>query len=682
MSLSGQHTPLQLNTFASLLQNQGLNINANAVTYMGSSNSVSNYTYGTITTGTVLDKLTKAIRLGYGLIGSGASHISQATYNNLISIGSADIPALGNSVPSSYTGTYTGELTSYGFLRLFSLQAYNEFYLNNGSYSDFLQSFSVCHSYAVQQNNLINSMIASQTFMDGAYSNMNDLTTGDITGVTLATLYWGQDLIASGRSIDLSSIDRFGSPDVLLKTLSKNKAITPAVSLALLSAGLETSQILDIINSKTTPTPDQQKRIYLALHVILGKDLSDVCTILNCQTPNLNTLADLLDPKKLFPNSYTTLTVPVYNTSKVPTNSKTYYLIYTNTGVNKLPGYNFGSYLTGVLPDDIAYACGAFSTSMMQIKHIQSTNIENFSQVVTHLENVSDLTIPNSSKPTGDHVAGAVSIIALGSGPNGTYTMGDFFGAMTDVHYDWMNLQQQIIGLQSTTLITIYNEIYTLLNGSSPYTGLQALIDAANTEIHNISLANAQAAQNLNSLYSQFGDYLLKEQNARSLAISNPSGITSTTNDVSAFIDSLNQYGTQTEDDGTVLILESIADQTNIGGNSLIGAMREIRNATRLGLAGLRLDNDIQTNTLQLPRVPGTTSGESPVSNYTGIINNVPIITGASTTPGSLGGSPATSLVPTNLSIFDTGVKPSVLSPASAVDTTVLCNCDCWDLIK
>lgn len=678
MSLAGNHTPLQLNTFASLLQNQGLSINANTTTLMGSSNSVSNYTYGTITTGTVLDKLTKSIRLGYNLY----STLGSTLYNHLTSIGSASIPALGNSKPSTYTNTYTGELTSYGFLRLFPLQAYNEFYLNNGSYSDFLQSFITCHNYRDQQNRIINSMSTSNTFMDGAYSNMNDLTTGDITGVTLATLFWGQDLISSGRSIDLSNIDTFGTPDTLLRTLNKNKAMTPAVNLALLSAGLTTAEVLDILSNKVTTTKDQQKRIYLAFNVVLGTDLANVCTILNCQTKGLNSLADLLDPKKLFPNSYATLTFPQYNSSKMPTNSKTYYLIYSGNTVNIVPGINYGNYLTSILPDDIAYACGAFSMSMMQIKNIKSSDIEKFSQVVTHLENVTDLTLPNNSVPTSPHVIDAVSILAKGTGPNGTYTMGDFFGCMTDVHYNWLTLQQQIIGLQSPTLATIYNNIYTLLHGSGPYTALQGYIDAANTEIHNIMLANPQAAQNLNSLYSQYGDYLLKEQNARSLAISNPSDITSTVNDVSAFIDCLNQYGTQTENDGTVLSLESIADQTNIGGNSLIGAMREIRNATRLGLAGLKLDNDVQSNTLQLPRVSGTTSGQSPVSNYTGTINNIPIITGASTTPGSLGGSPAKSLIPTNLSIFDTGVKVSVLTPASAVENTTLCNCDCWDLIK
>jgi len=41
-----------------------------------------------------------------------------------------------------------------------------------------------------------------------------------------------------------------------------------------------------------------------------------------------------LNPKKLFPNSYQSLTVPVYNTTQSVTNSKTYYPIYSGLGTN------------------------------------------------------------------------------------------------------------------------------------------------------------------------------------------------------------------------------------------------------------------------------------------------------------------------------------------------------------
>jgi uncharacterized membrane protein YgcG len=41
-----------------------------------------------------------------------------------------------------------------------------------------------------------------------------------------------------------------------------------------------------------------------------------------------------LNVKKMFPESYLTLTVPIYNAVPGPTNSKTYYPIYTVTTVS------------------------------------------------------------------------------------------------------------------------------------------------------------------------------------------------------------------------------------------------------------------------------------------------------------------------------------------------------------
>jgi hypothetical protein len=62
--------------------------------------------------------------------------------------------------------------------------------------------------------------------------------------------------------------------------------------------------------------------------------LNEVLVSLNCKTAGLDSLADLLNPKKLFPNSYQSLTVPVYNTTQSVTNSKTYYPIYSGLGTN------------------------------------------------------------------------------------------------------------------------------------------------------------------------------------------------------------------------------------------------------------------------------------------------------------------------------------------------------------
>jgi hypothetical protein len=117
-------------------------------------------------------------------------------------------------------------------------------------------------------------------------------------------------------------------------TLQKNNALTKSVSLALIASGITVSELNDIISLAEPISKEQERKIYGAFGIILGQDLNDILVSLNCKTAGLESLADLLNPIKLFPNSYQTLTVPVYNTVGGPANSKIYYPIYVNEGLN------------------------------------------------------------------------------------------------------------------------------------------------------------------------------------------------------------------------------------------------------------------------------------------------------------------------------------------------------------
>jgi len=405
MSDTGKQSPLGVNALSSLLQNIGFNINPIMIDYVGSSTGVTQYTPGSIITITSLLPLTYAIQDAYtrGFVnavitagsfvvtktyviktlgttnwtaigyvgtpavggtftatgaGSGDGTAVQDTYNNLISIGSTSIPALGNTPPTTFNWTgypnwvydtastpqpnynYTNSITQWGYTRLFALQAYNEFNYNSGlslgpnKYQDFLSGFMSTYSFIEYSNDAILAVNNSQEFLDGTYSNMDDLITGDITGVSVATTIFGQDLITSGKAINLQSIATFGLPSNLLATLQKNNAITKSVSLALIASGISVSELDDILGTFESITKEQERKIYSAFGIILGQDLKDILVSLNCKTAGIESLADLLSPIKLFPNSYQTLTVPVYNTVGGPANSKIYYPIYVNDGLN------------------------------------------------------------------------------------------------------------------------------------------------------------------------------------------------------------------------------------------------------------------------------------------------------------------------------------------------------------
>ena len=342
MSDSGKQSPLGVNTLSSLLQNQGFNINPIMVEYTGVSTSKTSATnLGIIVNNSCLRLLTYAINDAYG-----RGQVNTTTYNNLISIGSTSIPALGNSKAPTFnwTGypnwasdyTKTNEVTRWGYVRLFALQGYNEFNYNNGlpAYKDYLSAFMAASSFVENSNKAIMSMTNSQDFLDGTYSNMNDLISADIAGISLATSAFGRDLITSGKAINLSTISTFGLPSNLLSTLQQYNCITKDVSLAILASGLQLDELSQLLSNINSATKEQERRLYGAFNLIVGDSLNDVLVTLNCKTRGVESLADLLNPQKLFPNSYQTLTVPVYNTTRAPTNSKTYYPIYSNGSTN------------------------------------------------------------------------------------------------------------------------------------------------------------------------------------------------------------------------------------------------------------------------------------------------------------------------------------------------------------
>ncbi len=569
------------------MNNTGLRINPVAQSYMGVSKKNSAYSFGSCVSGTCLRLLTLAINDAYNRGQVLKTPAGTSVYDNLISIGSSSIPALGNAKPPTYLpvdpanvwarpnatttiasfaeqygrqtgysnalpgpatsgfGNYDGSygdplqgygvtdqkqnatwypynmtnpnhsITQWGWIRCHALQAWNEFnwdgmvvdpndpslpaYLQGyqaPNYTEFLSSINSGQGYIEQANKAILATSNATSFLDGTYSNMNDLISADITGVSLSTIAFGTDLENLGMAMDLATIDSFGLPSNLLRVLGNQGAITQDLSLVLLASGLTSVEISDIVEGVIgNPTEDQERKIYGAFLMMTGENLRGIIAPIQCKTKGLATLADLLDVQKMFPNSYQSLTVPMYNAAPGPTNSKTYYLIYDGTSVNpalKTPAMKeyvgtltpsgtppiyetstipanyreiptgFDSYLAGILPESQALAAGAFSFTMRQINSIETFDVQQFAKVVKGMENVSDLPLTNgTSKPTNQQMIDqSIAKGSLGTGPYGSYTMSDLFGCMTGLPYPWKLIKDRINQLETRSLYNIYQELY------------------------------------------------------------------------------------------------------------------------------------------------------------------------------------------------------------------------------
>lgn len=128
----------------------------------------------------------------------------------------------------------------------------------------------------------------------------------------------------------------------------------------------------------------------------------------------------------------------------------------------QIPPKGFDSYLNGIIPDDQAVLAGAFSVSMQQIRNIDKVNLTDFAQVAYNIESTVELPLTNGTDvPTNLPLSTVAKVkTALGSGVYGTYTMSNFFGAMSGLPYPLQNIYSNIKNLETNNLKTIYQNLY------------------------------------------------------------------------------------------------------------------------------------------------------------------------------------------------------------------------------
>lgn len=118
----------------------------------------------------------------------------------------------------------------------------------------------------------------------------------------------GIDLSKLGLAINLNNLNEFGSPAGLLRQIANLASPTPALTTALLNIGVPSDIVNDLGNAQWEDR--YQKLAYEAMSKISGNELTQILRLLRVTTPNINTLADMLNPVKIFPISYNTLTAP------------------------------------------------------------------------------------------------------------------------------------------------------------------------------------------------------------------------------------------------------------------------------------------------------------------------------------------------------------------------------------
>ena len=615
-------TPLQMIAGATLSNNGGIRI-ANTWTA-----AVTSYT-GT----TLLTPFFAAIA------NSGAANITANTLANMASFCSSTVPALADNTPAAYIDV--GINVNSGFTGVITEQGNS--YLGNGNVTVFAQVFPAAQGYVSATNNYINTSINSQTYLGSTFTTMNSLITGNLSDVNLAMLAFGADLAALGQLIDLSNLGNFGSPAALLQRLASLTNLTPGVSNALIQAGIDQIDINNIVNPNVTVNNNLQRLAYQGMLNVTGTELEQVLAVFGVSTPNINNMADLLNPVKIFPNSYPSLTVRTYNqeTSTVlraiydnnqgAVNSKL--LIYLPRYVLILGGSNMITYqrLSLIIPPDQALACKAIQVSLQQIKNISNMSLAQLAAAFANMQTTRDLDLISSlttavPPSVAEFYANAYG---TGTGPNGTLVISDLLGAAIGVPFtsDLTNVTTTINSMTSdgilNTLIVIYTRMQNTVDGvyntgiddtvvipagpgagtyANPDEALNALIIVAAAEVAGIESVYPTQSSVLNSNFTSMAANLNKENINLSLASIDVANLDPTSRGpIMSFVQSLPDYGVNTEQDGPAQFLETIANLSTQGGQAIVACLREGKNIFVLDAVGAGQDTVIPSTVNSVP---------------------------------------------------------------------------------
>ena len=381
---TGVLTPLQLTAAAGLLDNQGLRPLPSELT----------------TAVAAWQATTLMVALDSALANTiGTTWCSASTLDDLQTMrGTGNgCPALGNSIPPAYVNITPGPSANQpGFSGLI-LQTGNA-YLGDGDAGRFAQGFLTVQGFVEQTNQFINSAENAQTYLGPTFTGMADLVTNNLALVNTDLPAFAADLANQGYVSDFGQLEFYGTPAGLLSQISARgnmlNGTLPALTRELQSQDLTRQNIADLVNLNLVSLFNPQglsanefdrlqKKAYPALARITGADLADILNILEVSTANIQSAADLLDPRRIFPQSNTTL--------QTPTASGYRPIFGTDGSVNMALQAQISGFISSpsgcdqlgkIIPPDQAVANKAIESALSQISNIGDTDAPRMAQAI------------------------------------------------------------------------------------------------------------------------------------------------------------------------------------------------------------------------------------------------------------------------------------------------------------
>ena len=393
---------------------------------------------------------------------------------------------------------------------------------------------------------------------------------------------------------------------------------------------------------------------YNAMSMISGDALAQILDILGVTTPNIDSLDDLLNPVIMFPLSYASLQTPSPN-GAIPIFNSTGAVNSSITPIvnSYLPTSSGCDELGKIIPPATATANKAIQVAFQQINNVPNTTLPKLADTVlgntTNPWTVTQPYLANAVVSTGspipsyyratDDVPAGIDInntaywtpttlgglstmadlpliqaqttpvdssvtnyisttVATGTGPDGTITTYDVLGLALDSN----NFAAQLN--TATTAINTLQTAGSLATLNTAYVNILSAVNDAEVQTQITNANNAIAALSANPSVTTLNTTWTYMANLMNLSAkyTSQAGIDyfllqpGDKNSVYAFVQNLPYYGLLTANGDAAEFLENIADTTTLGGQAIVGAMREGRNNARLSAAGLYNTNQIPSN--------------------------------------------------------------------------------------
>lgn len=300
--------------------------------------------------------------------------------------------------------------------------------------------------------------------------------------------------------------------------------------------------------------------------------------------------------------------------------------------------------LSQIIPPDQALANKALFVSLSQITNIKSISLPGLASAYKNISTVKNLTeIETLAEPLPQSVTDYyANNYAIGSGTGNTLVLGDMIGTAAGIGYtdQFQTVTAIIDSLTASGNLTVLSGLYgdisnsinsvygdaisgpvTIPSGPAAGTYLASFdgggnvevsaaetaitgiggaatgigcIPAVETAISSIISANTTAANNLNAAFDSMANSIVSENSLLNLAnIVLTDIVPASAQASSGFIDTVVSYATDVQVGGPAQYLESVANVNDLGGQALIGALRQARNNLVLTTVGVVPNNTV-----------------------------------------------------------------------------------------